>query len=350
VADAQVISVTNSAEQRRDLAALPKAHLHLHLDGSMRRGTLAELAEARGLDAPLPNAFGSFSAFGATIEAAARVLDEPGVVERVVDEVAADAAHEGVVWVDLSVWPGLFRGRLGSDLESLDVVLEAAAGAATAHGVGFGLVVAANRDRGPQEAVAAAELAAEYSRHGVTGFGLDGDEAAHPPDQFATAFAVAREAGLQCVPHAGELAGPASVADALDVLHADRIMHGVRAIEDPRLVRRLVESDVCLDVCPTSNVMLSVAPSLAEHPLPRFLAARVPCSVNADDPLLFDTSILREYQLCRDALGLSDEQLAEVARSSLRGSSAPSTLTATALAAVDAWLAGPIAEGGPSAG
>ncbi len=157
------------------------------------------------------------------------------------------------------------------------------------------------------------------------------------------AFAVARAAGLRCVPHAGELAGPGSVADALDLLHADRIMHGVRAVEDAGLVARLAERGICLDVCPTSNVMLSISPSLDRHPLPQLLAAGVACSVNADDPLLFGTSILGEYQLCRDELGLSDPQLADVARSSLRASAAPGTLVRSALAAVDAWLAQPSA-------
>jgi adenosine deaminase len=225
----------------------------------------------------------------------------------------------------------------------VDVVLEACALAAARQGVGVGLVVAANRDRGPQAARAVAGVAAARSEQGVTGFDLDGDESAHPAAQFAAAFAVAREAGLQSVPHAGELAGPASVADALELLHADRIVHGVRAVEDPALVALLAERGVCLDVCPTSNVMLSVTPSLDRHPLPLLLAAGVACSINADDPPLFDTSILDEYELCRDELGLSDRQLADVARASLRASAAPEALVRSALAAVDAGLARPSA-------
>ncbi len=138
---------------------MPKAHLHLHLDGSIRRETLAEFAAARGLEVSLPVTFGSFSDFGSTIEAAARVLDDVSVVERVVDEIGADAAQEGVVWVELSVWPGLFRSSLGSDLDAVDVVLGACALSASKHGVGFGLVVAANRDCGPQQALAVAAVA-----------------------------------------------------------------------------------------------------------------------------------------------------------------------------------------------
>ena len=180
----------------------------------MRRATYAELAAERGLGAPLPTSFGSFAAFGDTIVAAARLIDSAAVVERVLDETLADAARDGVVWLELSAWPGLFAGQLDSDLEAVDVALRAGCRAAATHGVGFGLVVAANRDRGPEAALQVALIAASRVSQGVTGFGLDGDEAASPPAPFAAAFAVAWEAGLQAVPHAGELAGAASVSDA----------------------------------------------------------------------------------------------------------------------------------------
>ena len=120
----------------------------------------------------------------------------------------------------------------------------------------------------------------------------------------------------------------------------ERIQHGVRAIEDPALVERLAAEQVCLDVCPTSNLLLAVYPDAAEHPLPRLLAAGVPCSVNSDDPLLFGSGLLEEYTLCRDGMGLDDAALAGVARASLRFSGAPEELRATALDDVDAWLAG----------
>ena len=325
----------------RNLAQLPKAHLHLHLDGAMRRSTLAELAAERGLEAPIPAGYGSFAAFGDTILAAARVLDDASVVERVVDEIVADAANEGVVWIELSAWPGLFCGRLGSDLEAVDVLLRSGRLASAMHGVGFGLIVAANCDRGPAEALSVARIAVQRADAGVVGLGLDGDEAAHPPGQFAAAFDVAREAALKCVPHAGELAGPASIVDALELLHADRIMHGVRAVEDPCLLARLAEGEVCLDVCPTSNVLLSISASLAEHPLPTLLASGVPCSLNADDPLLFDCSALSEYERCRHGLGLSDIQLADIARESIHASAASTVLVQAGLQGIDEWLASP---------
>jgi adenosine deaminase len=323
----------------RDLRALPKAHLHLHLDGSMRRSTLAELAAAHAVVAVLPSGYGSFAAFTDTITAAAACLRTPADAQRLVDEIVEDAARAGAVWVEPSMWPGLFGGRLGSAADALDIVLAAGRQAQQRHGVGFGLVVAANRDRPPHEAIALARLAVDRRDAGVVGFGLDGDETAAAGRMFAEAFAIARAGGLLCLPHAGELTGPDSVREALDVLGADRVMHGVTAAGDPALCARLAAADVALDVCPTSNVMLSVVASIERHPLPQLLAHGVPCSINADDPLLFDTDLLTEYECARDRLGLTDEDLAGCARTSLIHSGAPRALVSSAVAGIDAWLA-----------
>ncbi|GAA4523465.1 adenosine deaminase [Amycolatopsis samaneae] len=322
----------------RDLWLLPKAHLHLHLDGAMRRTTLAELAGRAGIEAPLPTGYGSFAAFTGTITAAARCLRTPEDVVRVVDEIAEDTASAGGVWLELSMWPGLFEGRLGTDAAAVEVVLRAARLAAGRQGVGIGLVLAANRDHGPDAALEIARLAAGRAADGVVGFGLDGDEKSHPPASFAEAFGVARAAGLPALPHAGELLGASSVADAVDVLGARRVLHGVRCLEDPGLVARLAEEGIVLDVCPTSNVLLSVAPSLEEHPLPALLAAGIPCTVNADDPLLFGSDLLGEYENCRHRMGLTDERLARIAATSLRASAAPEDLVATALRGIEFWL------------
>ena len=322
----------------RDLALLPKAHLHLHLDGSLRPSTVAELAARAGIEAPMPTGYGSFAAFSATIAAAAACMRTADDVERVLAEVVEDAAAGGAVWVEVSMWPGLFAGRLGSHRDVVRAVLESLHRAGSTHGVGVGLVLAANRDRGPDQALEVARLACDFAGQGVVGFGLDGDESRFPPALFAQACATVRAVGLAVVPHAGELLGPDSVADAVDALGARRVMHGVRCTEDPRLVARLAGSGIVLDVCPTSNVLLSVVPSLRAHPLPALLAAGVRCTVNADDPLLFDTDLLTEYQRCREQLSLTDSQLAAIARTSLEASAAPTGLIAAALAGIDAWL------------
>lgn len=310
----------------RDLATLPKAHLHLHLDGSLRRSTYLELAAAAGLPAPLPERYGSFADFIDTMGAIGRVLTTPGGLRRVTREVVEDAALAGAVWVEPSVWP---------DPAALEVVLAAGSDAGAELGVGFGVIVAPNREQGPVEATRAARLAASRAGSGVVGFGMSGDEAAAPLAEFVEAFGIARDAGLAVVPHAGELAGPESVRAAL---LADRIMHGVRAVEDPALLAKLAETLTPLDVCPTSNATLGVVPTLREHPLPALLAVGVRCSVNADDPLLFGTDLLEEYRRCRDVLGLSDEALAGVARTSIEASGAPDELKRNSLTRLAAWL------------
>ena len=323
----------------RDLVALPKAHLHLHLEGAMRPSTLAELANRHEISLPPTPGFGSFAVLIDTYTAACQVLRCEDDLRRLVREIVEDAALAGAVWVEPSLGPANHRGRLGADHDVVALVLEEGHRAAQQQGIGFGLMIAAARDRGVPEAVAAARLAADFAEAGVVSFGLDADEAAFPPEPFGPAFDLAAEAGLICAPHAGEFAGPASVRAAIEVLHARRILHGVRAVEDPDLLREVAARGVCFDVCLTSNVKLGVVPTLEQHPLPALLAAGVACSLGADDPLLFGASLLDEYDHARTTLGLDDAQLAEIARASLRAGGVPRALRERALAGVDGWLA-----------
>ncbi len=325
----------------RDLGQLPKGHLHLHLEGAMRPATLAERAGHYGMDVPEISGFGSFTAFVGMYRAACEVLRTKEDIARLLTEVVEDAAEAGAVWVEPACWPVHHRDVLGSDADVLEFLLETAARAARQTGVGVGLIVAADRTLDPAEAVDLAQLAARYAGRGVVGFGLANDEDGFPPEPFAEAFAIARAAGLLAVPHAGELAGPASVRGALDELGADRVQHGVRVIEDPELLARVAGGGVCLDVCPTSNFLLAVVPALATHPLPMLLRAGVRCSVNADDPLLFGSGLLEEYGVCREVLGLTDDELAGVARASITFSGAPADLKTRALTDIDRWLATP---------
>jgi adenosine deaminase len=324
----------------RDLTELPKAHLHVHLAGAARPDTYAALAAAAGLPAPMPAPpYESFTHFQTTISAVVQTMRTPEALERVTREVVEDAAQAGAVWVEPSLETGLLGRAPDGEIDAgIALALEVGQAAAKAAGIGFGLVVAANRTLGPDEAVGVARMAAELAGSGVVGLGLDGDETGSAPGPFAEAFAIARAAGLAAVPHAGELEGPAWVREAVETLGARRLMHGVRAAEDPAALAFLVERGVALDVCPTSNVALAVAASLHEHPLPRLLEAGVRCSVNADDPLLFESHLLGEYELCRSTLGLSDEQIAGIARTSIEFSGAPDGLKRTALAGVDDWL------------
>jgi aminodeoxyfutalosine deaminase len=172
-------------------------------------------------------------------------------------------------------------------------------------------------DRILEEAIAGREA-------GVVALGLSGSEAGNPPEPFAPWFDRARAAGLHSVPHAGELAGPESVWGAVDALHAERIAHGVRAIEDPALVAHLAERGVVLDLCPTSNVALGVYPSLAEHPLRRLHESGVPVTVNSDDPTMFATTLDAEIAALSGPLGLDEAAAGEIVANALRYAFAPS--------------------------
>ena len=326
---------------QRDLRALPKAHVHLHLEGAMRPDTLADLSQRYGAPTPEPPD-GSFPTFIRLYRAAAAVLRTPEDYARLVYEVVEDAAADGAVWVEPAVWitPTL-AAQLGlaSHESVLQMLLDAGARAAHALGVGVGLLVAANRTRPPAEAEELATLAARYAGRGVVAFGLADDEALGRPEPFASAFAIARSAGLISAPHAGEHGGPDSVQAAVETLGARRIAHGVRSAEDPRLLARLARDAICLDVCPTSNVQLGVVTSLREHPLPTLLESGVPVSLNADDPLFFGSGLLAEYELARTQFALDDGTLAHIAACSLRASGAPESLRARAQAGIDRWLA-----------
>jgi adenosine deaminase len=321
----------------RALVDLPKAHLHLHLEGSMRPATLAELAEREGVEVPPIEGFGSFAEFVGTYVAATTVIATPDDLRRLFDEVVEDAALAGAVWVEPAFYAVRHTERLGPLEGVYELALDALAEAAARHGIAAGLMVSANRTDPPEQAVELAQVASRLVDRGVVSFGLANDEAAWPPEPFADAFRIAKGAGLLSTPHAGELAGPDSVRGALDALGADRIQHGVRALEDPELVRRLADEGVTCDVCPTSNVLLSVAPSLEACGLGPLLDAGVRCSVNADDPLLFGTGLLGEYELCRDALGFDDDRLATIARTSVEASGAPADVKLSALTGIEAW-------------
>jgi adenosine deaminase len=324
----------------RDLRALPKGHLHLHFELGMRPTTFAELAAARGVPIPPIRGFSGFAGFTDRVETALALLRTPDDFARLVDELIDDAVADGVTYVEPSFWPYRYPNVFAAPEQAWEVVLERSRAVGAARGVTVRWMAAVDRVRdSPEAAVRIARLALRHAEAGVVGIGLHNDEDGYPPEPFAEAFALATDGGLLSTPHAGELDGPASVRGALDTLRANRLQHGIRVREDPALLDEVIARGVCLDVCPTSNVSLSVVPSLAEHPLPALLAAGVRCSINADDPLLFGPGCLAEYELCRTELGLTDAQLAACARSSIEAGGAPEDVRRRALAGIDAWLA-----------
>ncbi|WP_217271292.1 adenosine deaminase [Frigoribacterium sp. VKM Ac-2836] len=323
----------------RDLRDLPKGHLHLHMEAAIRPDSLADMAAASGVVVPMPTSFGDFSEFSATYQGMLVVLAERDNLFRLIDEAIEDCAVEGVAYVEFGASPQFYVTTFGSLDASLRAMLAACAESGARWGVEVGLMITVDRTESVEAANDLAHLAAAYADRGVVSLGLANDERGNPAARYEEAFRIAKHAGLLSTPHAGELAGPDQIEEALDVLGADRVLHGVTAVHSEPLMARLAAEGVCLDVCLTSNVLLSVIPTIEDHPLKRLVEAGVRCSINADDPILFGPGVLAEYELARTTLGLSDEQLATCALSSIECSGASDELKGRAADEIAAWLA-----------
>ncbi|MGH2921888.1 MAG: adenosine deaminase [Gaiellaceae bacterium] len=298
--------------------SFPKIELHVHLEGTVRPATLLEIA--RRNDYPLPAdtveglaALYEYRDFAHFIEVwilTTNALQSAEDFQQVVVDYAGEALGHGAVYLEAIFSPAeRVRRGVGWD-EIFSGYCDGAQEARELHGVEVRLTPDIFRGATLEEAEAVVRYSAAYRERGVVGVGLGGLEAQYPPEAYAPAFELARELGLGSVPHAGEHAGPESIRGALDALGADRIRHGIRAVEDPELVAELAERGVVLDVCPISNVHTGAVASLDEHPLPRLVEAGVRCSVSTDDPAMFDTDLTREYQAAA-SLGLDPAALYE---------------------------------------
>ncbi len=339
--------------RQRDLATLPKAHLHLHFTGSMRPSTLADLATKHRIRLPetlrehhllrlTPDERGWFR-FQRLYEAARACVRDADDMRRIVLEAAEDDAREGSGWLEIQVDPTSYAPFVGGLTPAIEVVLEAARYATATTGCHVAVVVAASRVRHPLDARTLARLAARYAGDGpgeVVGFGLSNDERRGDTEDFAPAFAIAARAGLASVPHSGELLGPGHIRTTLAALRPDRLGHGVRSAEDPELLDRIVQSGIGLEVCPASNVALGVYHTAADVPLRRLVDAGARIALGADDPLLFGPRLLAQYTTAREVHGFSDADIAALARSSVEVSRAPLDVRKRLLAGIDDWLAG----------
>jgi adenosine deaminase len=267
------------------------------------------------------------------------VLRTEDDVRRLLREAAEDDASEGSRWLEIQVDPSGYAARFGGITAFTDLVLDAARDATELTGVGVAVIIAANRTRHPLDSRTLARLASQYAGRGVVGFGLSNDERRGATEDFAPAFAIAERAGLLLDPHGGELLGPASVRRCLDDLHADRLGHGVRAVEDPALLERIVAAGVAFEVCPASNVSLGVYADPTSVPLPTLLEAGATVALGADDPLLFGSRLTGQYALMRAAHDLDDATMAGLAAMSVQASRAPDALKADVMDQIAAWLA-----------
>lgn len=302
------------------VARMPKAELHLHLDGSLRPATALELARARGLDEGM--ALGSISA---RLRAPDRCLDQADLLrafdlpvallqdtealERVTHELVEDVATDGTRYVEVRWAPALHLARGLSMRAGIAAVVRGARSGMATTGVHVRLIAVAMRSHAPDMSLAVATAAAGFVADGVTGFDLAGPEEAFPdPLLHEAAFAAAREAGLGITLHAGEWGGAAQVRRALDV-RPTRIAHGAPAVDDEDLQRELTARGVTLDLCPTSNVQAAIVESLAAHPLARLARAGVPVTLSTDDRTVSGLTLTLEYQRAVEEIGLSVAEL-----------------------------------------
>jgi len=286
----------------------PKIELHVHLEGTVRAHTLREIAKRN--DYALPDdleelyRFRDFRHFIEVWILTTNALQTEDDFRRMVVDYAAEAASHGAVYLE-GIFSPAERVRRGVAYEAIfDGVCNGAQEAKELHGVEIRLTPDIPRGFTQEEARATVDWSARYRDRGVVGVGLGGLEAEFPPEPYEEVFAEAKSRGLGSVPHAGEVAGPASVRGALEALQADRLRHGIRAEEDPGLVRELAGRGTVLDVCPLSNLRTGAVASLEEHPLPRLVAAGVRCSISTDDPAMFDTDLSRDYEAA-ESLGVS---------------------------------------------
>lgn len=334
----------------RDLARLPKAHLHLHFTGSLRLASLAEMAEERGVRLPpsltdavptrVPADQRGWFRFQRQYDAARAVVRGEAAIRRVVREAAVDDAAEGSGRLELQVEPSSYAPDVGGLTPALEIILDEARAASHDTGIEVGIIVAASRIRHPLDARTLARLAVRHAGDGpgeVVGFGLSNDERRGVTAEFSAAFAIARRAGLPTVPHGGELLGPEHVREVVAHLAPTRLGHGVRATEDPALLDRLADDGIALEVCPTSNVSLGVYPSLGSVPLRQLFDAGITVALGADDPLLFHSRLVDQYEAARQG-GFTDHEIAELARYSIDASFAGEGTKRSLRAGVETWL------------
>lgn len=307
-----------------DLAALPKAEVHIHLEGAVRPSTREELAAREGVH--IPTSFTSLDTFVEAYMATWRTMTSPGDYARAVREYCEDAARSGIRYAELEM------GTIG---RPFDFVAEALDAASRQSDVEVRFIIDVPRSL-PVE-VGWAMLEAAKGIPEMVAIGLGGPEAAFPAEPFAELFAEARRRGLRSSPHAGEDAGAEAVRDAIDALGAERIMHGVRSVEDPALVAELSEREIPLAVCLTSNLLLGVCRTLEEHPIRWLWDAGVIVSVNTDDPGFFDCDLTGEYAIAGRLLDLDRGGYARLAKNSIDASYAPEELKATLRREIEDW-------------
>jgi adenosine deaminase len=305
------------------VAALPKADIHLHLEGAIRPATAVDLARQNGVDFPFADAealdaalhYDSFLRFLEMFQVVNSCLTKPADFERISRELVLDLAADNVRYAEVRYSPmhPMRRGLAFDDVTA--AVIEGLRQGSSDTGLKLALICGLTRQW--DACLECAGLAAKWAGRGVDAIDLGGDEAGFPAEGFVEVYRLARDSGLGITAHAGEAAGPESVWAAVKLLGVKRIGHGIRAIEDADLVRFLRDEGTTLEVCPTSNVKTGVVASYAEHPLRRLHEAGVRVTLNSDDPAMFQSCIGCEYEVAERELGFSPAELRQLTRNAV---------------------------------
>lgn len=313
---------------------LPKAELHVHLEGTVSPKLATDLAKRNGMALPdgifkgdgnynwddFPQFLNSYDTASSTIRTTRDYAD-------VTYEYLASIAREGALYAELTLGPDI-PAMFGMDYSTyLNAVTEGVDRAKEEFDIEARFIICMIRHMGPEKALELMHTVEKYPHPLVVGVGLAGNEAMHHPKDFAPAFAIAHEKlNLGCTAHAGEVCGPQSVWDTIEHLPVTRIGHGVRCIEDPALVRELAARGITLEVCPCSNIALSVYPDFGAHPLRKLYDAGVVGSINSDDPPFFWTDLANEYHVAQNEFGFTEEELRGITRRAIETSFADAVL------------------------
>lgn len=304
---------------------LPKVELHIHLEGSIRPETLLHLATRRGVSLPADTVdgvrqwfrFDDFEHFVDIYLTCSRCLRDPEDFQLLAEDLLLAQARDHVLYTEIHFTIGTHLANGVNGDEVAHALWETFSSMERRLGVRARLIPDIVRNIGRERADQTLQWALENRRFGVVALGLSGFESV-PNHDFREHFALAAQEGLRRVAHAGEHAGPESIRSALDLCRAERIGHGIRAIEDPSLIDRLVADQIPLEVCPSSNVALGAVPDLTRHPIDRLRSAGVLVTINSDDPGFFATSLSREYYEVASTFGYDGETLAEISARALR--------------------------------
>lgn len=327
--NAETIGVTDLEQY---IVSLPKAEVHLHLEGTVDLETLGELATRHGMPLPDPGLY-HYENFGGFLKAFKVVCDHlrtPADYELITYRMMRALNAAGVKYADVFIAAGVLLWQK-KPLEELFVGIEAGyRHGRDEFGIEIKWIFDATRQFGPVAAMEMARRAAALRDRGVVGIGIGGDEQKAAPELFREVYDFARARGLQLTAHAGETAGPDSILGAIVSLGVQRIGHGITAIYDPKLVGYLAQKQIGVDICLSSNLRTGAVDSLEHHPLRTYFDAGVLVTLSTDDPAMFETGLVREYVLAHDVLGFTREELARLAENSLRASLAGAASAATA--------------------